>query len=102
MAIGIDMEAASEREIVVARTIEGSRQRVFQAYTDVKHLAHRWGPNGFTTTTHRFAFRPGGTWEFIMHGPDGIDYPNWIEFRAIVPPERIVYVHGERRQSPRR
>ena len=100
MATEIDPATASDREIVVARTIEGSRPLVFQAYTDVKHLAQWWGPLGFTTTTHRFDFRSGGVWDFIMHGPDGTDYPNWIEFREIVPPERIVYVHGESANDP--
>ena len=53
-----------------------------------------WGPNGFTTTTHSFDFRPGGVWRFVMHGPDGRDYQNRISFEEIVPPERIVYRHG--------
>jgi uncharacterized protein YndB with AHSA1/START domain len=92
--------ADSEREIVVSRTIEGPRRLVFEAYTEVRHLARWWGPEGFTTTTHAFEFRPGGVWDFTMHGPDGSDYPNWIEWREIVPPERIVYLHGEREDDP--
>ena len=101
MARATDTAAASDREIIVTRTIEGARPLVFGAYTDVKHLAHWYGPDGFTTTTHQFAFRPGGVWEFIMHGPDGTDYPNRIEYREIVPPERIVYVHGASADDPK-
>jgi len=33
-------------------------------------------------------------------GPDGIDYPNYIEFREIVPPERIVQLHGDYAGDP--
>ena len=51
-------------------------------------------PDGFTTTTHSFEFRPGGVWRFVMHGPYGRDYQNRITFDEIVPPERIVYRHG--------
>jgi uncharacterized protein YndB with AHSA1/START domain len=29
-----------------------------------------------------------------MHGPDGVDYPNYIVFKDVVPPERLVYTHG--------
>jgi uncharacterized protein YndB with AHSA1/START domain len=94
-------QTASGREIVVSRTIEGPRRLVFEAFTDVAHLAQWWGPNGFTTTTNAFEFRPGGVWNFIMHGPDGADSPNWIEWREIVPPERIAYLHGERDGNPR-
>lgn len=90
----------ADREIVLSRIIEGPRPLVFEAYTDVRHLAHWWGPNGFTTTTHSFEFRPGGVWDFIMHGPDGTDYPNRIEWREIVPPERLVYLHGESEDDP--
>jgi uncharacterized protein YndB with AHSA1/START domain len=94
-------QTASDREIVVSRTIFGPRRLVFEAFTDVKHLAQWWGPNGFTTTTHAFEFRPGGVWDFTMHGPDGADFQNWIEWREIVPPERIDYLHGERDGDPR-
>lgn len=38
----------------------------------------KWGPEGFTTTTRAFEFRVGGEWDFVMHGPDGTDYTEWI------------------------
>jgi uncharacterized protein YndB with AHSA1/START domain len=101
MEIADSTRAASEREIVVSRLIEGPRRLVFGAYTDVKHLAHWWGPDGFTTTTRSFEFRAGGVWDFVMHGPDGTDYPNWVEWREIVPPERIVLLPVERAGDPR-
>lgn len=80
--------------------IKGTREfdapvaMVFAAFTDPKHLSQWWGPNGFTTTTSHFEFRPGGVWRFVMHGPDGRDYQNRITFDAIVPNERIAYSHG--------
>jgi uncharacterized protein YndB with AHSA1/START domain len=86
----------SDREFVVTRLIEGPRPLVFEAYTDPEHLAQWWGPNGFTTTTRAFEFRPGGVWDFVMHAPDGTDYSNWIEWREIEPPERLVFLHGDR------
>ena len=94
------MTDESERSIVVSRIIEGPRDLVFEAFTDVRHLSMWWGPDGFRTTTHAFEFRPGGVWTFIMHGPDGTDYPNHIEWSEIVPHERIVYLHGESADDP--
>ena len=44
-------------------------------------------------TTSRFALRPGGEWIFVMHGPDGADYPNHVTWKEISPPARIVYLH---------
>jgi uncharacterized protein YndB with AHSA1/START domain len=95
-----EREPASEREIVLSRSIEGPVRLVFLAYTSAAHVAEWWGPDGFSITTHSFDFRVGGTWEFIMHGPDGTDYPNWIEWREIVPEERIVMLHGARAGDP--
>lgn len=36
---------------------------------------------------------------FIMHGPDGVDYPNLIVFDEIVKTERIVYTHGSGKEG---
>jgi uncharacterized protein YndB with AHSA1/START domain len=53
------------------------------------------GANGFTTTIHEMDVSVGGVWRFIMHGPDGTDYPNKIVYREIVKPERLVYDRGD-------
>jgi uncharacterized protein YndB with AHSA1/START domain len=82
------------RELVVTRVIDAPRELVYEAWTDPKHLAQWWGPNGFSTTTHNFDFRPGGVWRFVMHGPDGRDYQNRITWDEIARPERLTYHHG--------
>jgi uncharacterized protein YndB with AHSA1/START domain len=89
----IDLEQ-DPRSIIGTRVFDAPRALVFSVWTDPKHLAQWWGPNGFTTTTSSFDMRPGGVWRFVMHGPDGRDYQNRITFEEIVPPERIVYRHG--------
>lgn len=96
----IEAEPVTDREIVVTRTIDGPQDVVFAAYTEVRHLSRWWGPSRFTTATHSFDFRPGGVWNFTMHGPDGTDYPNWIEYLEISPPERIVFRHGDSADDP--
>jgi uncharacterized protein YndB with AHSA1/START domain len=82
------------RSIVGTRVFDAPRELVFAAFTDPKHLAAWWGPDGFTTTTSRFEFRKGGVWRFVMHGPDGRDYQNLITFDEIIAPERIAYRHS--------
>jgi uncharacterized protein YndB with AHSA1/START domain len=93
------VEDTSAREIVITRVFDAPRDLVFQAWTDPKHLQHWWGPRGFTNTFHEVDIRPGGTWRFTMHGPDGTDYPNWIIFDEIIKPERISYSHGGGRED---
>ncbi len=87
--------ATADREIVISRIIDAPRELVFEAFTEVRHLSQWWGPNGFTTTTRAFEFRVGGEWTFVMHGPDGTDYQEWISWTEITPPERIALLHGE-------
>jgi uncharacterized protein YndB with AHSA1/START domain len=92
--------ATADREIVVSRVIDAPRELVFEAFTEVRHLSRWWGPEGFTTTTQSFEFREGGEWVFVMHGPDGTDYTDWITWTGIDPPERISLLHGEFRGDP--
>ena len=89
-----------DREIVVSRRIGAPREVVFEAFTEVRHLSRWWGPEGFTTTTRAFEFCVGGEWDFVMHGPDGTDYQEWISWTELVRPERIALVHGESRRDP--
>jgi uncharacterized protein YndB with AHSA1/START domain len=90
-ATAMDM---SDREIGTTRIFEAPRALVWTAWTDPEHLAKWWGPNGFSITTKKWEFSPGGEWLFTMHGPDGTDYRNEITFALIVEPERIEYDHG--------
>lgn len=84
----------SERELVFERVFDAPRELVFDAWTDPKHLVEWWGPNGFSTTIRAFDLKPGGVWQFIMHGPDGRDYQNRIDYEQVIRPERLVYRHG--------
>ncbi|NGN64591.1 ATPase [Streptomyces sp. A7024] len=94
------MAATVDREIVISRVINAPPELVFEAFTEVRHLSQWWGPEGFTTTTRAFEFRVGGEWDFVLHGPDGTDYQEWISWTEIVPPERIALLHGESRGDP--
>ena len=67
--------APADRTIVTTRVIDAPRALVFKAWTDPAHIAEWWGPDGFTTTIREMDVRLGGAWRFMMHGPDGVDYP---------------------------
>ena len=88
----IDLDT-DPRSIIASRLLDAPCELVFLAFTEPRYLAQWWGPNGFTTTTHSFDFRPGGVWRFVMHGPDRRDYQNRITYEEIVRPERIAYRH---------
>jgi uncharacterized protein YndB with AHSA1/START domain len=96
----VEESSTADREIIVVRVIDAPPDLVFEAFTEVRHLSRWWGPEGFSTTTCSFEFRVGGEWVFTMRGPDGTVHPEWITWTAIVPPERIELLHGERRDDP--
>ena len=87
--------STADREIVVSRLFQAPRELVFKAFTDPNGITNWWGPNGFTTTTSEMDLRPGGVWRFVMHGPDGTDYPNRVVYNEVVAPERLVYRHDD-------
>lgn len=91
--------STADREITITQVFDAPRELVFNAWTDPKRIVQWWGPQGFTTTIHEMDVRPGGVWRFIMHGPDGVDYPNKVVYSEIVKPERLVYDHGEKGRS---
>jgi uncharacterized protein YndB with AHSA1/START domain len=89
----VDSDSTEDREFVTSRVIDAPRDRVFRAFSDPTHLARWWGPKGFSNTFHEFDLRPGGKWRFVMHGPDGKDYPNESVFAEVVEPERVAIEH---------
>jgi uncharacterized protein YndB with AHSA1/START domain len=82
------------KNLVISRLLNAPRELVFEAWTDPKHLIHWWGPNGFTLTNNEIEVKSGGVWKFMMHGPDGSDYPNKIIFIEVIKPEKLVYRHA--------
>lgn len=75
------------------REMPASPDAVFAAFADPAKLAHWWGPAGFTNTFSIFDFQPGGRWVYVMHGPDGKNYPNESRFAEVQAGRRIVIDH---------
>lgn len=86
-------DAIESRSFLHTRLMDAPRERVFRAFSDPAHLAKWWGPDGFTNTFETFDLRQGGHWKFVMHGPDGTDYPNESVFNELDAPRRVVLEH---------
>jgi uncharacterized protein YndB with AHSA1/START domain len=83
----------ADQKIVSTRIFNASIEIAFSAWTNPELLKQWWGPKGFTNTFHQFDLRNGGRWKFVMHGPDGANYPNESVFVEIKTPGRIVLDH---------
>jgi uncharacterized protein YndB with AHSA1/START domain len=78
-------------EFVITRVFDASRQVVFQAFTEPEHLAHWWGPKGFTWVSSNLDLRPGGIFHYCMRSPQGDEMWGKFVYREITPPERLVF-----------
>ena len=77
-----------------SREIPATIKQVFAAISQPERLARWWGPAGFTNTFNVCEFKHGGRWSFIMHGPNGANYPNENVFAEIEPPRKLVVKHA--------
>ncbi len=84
----------NENAIHIERVYDAPVNLVWEAWTDPKQVAKWWGPRGFTITTKSKDLRPGGTWVYTMHGPDGTDYPNHTTYHEVEQHKKLVYDHG--------
>jgi len=87
-------------EIKITRIYDAPVRSVWDAWTDPKQVAKWWGPRGFTLTTHSKDLRPGGSWKYTMHGPDGVDYPNDTQYFEVEECAKLVYDHGGNDDQP--
>ena len=83
----------SEREMGIQRLVKAPIDLVWKVWTSPEHIKHWWGPEGFTNTISGMDVRPGGVWEFVMHGPDGTDYKNKHIYKEVVKPTKLVLEH---------
>jgi uncharacterized protein YndB with AHSA1/START domain len=79
-------------QVTYKRYFDVPVELAFEAWSSPLHLSHWWEPDGFTLTTS-IDFSQGGFWEFTMHGPDGHDYENKVQFLEIRAPFFIRYKH---------
>lgn len=88
------------KELKITRIYDAPVKAVWDAWTDPEQVAQWWGPRGFTITHHGKDLRPGGYWNYTMHGPDGMDYPNRTIYHEVVKYSRLVYDHGGSEDRP--
>lgn len=86
-------DPAADRTLGTSRVIAATPEQIHAAFVSAERLARWWGPKDFRNTFHVFEPRPGGAWKYVMHGPNGGDYPNDSVFEALSP-ARIVIRHA--------
>jgi uncharacterized protein YndB with AHSA1/START domain len=87
----VDATSPNEPVIVVTRMFDASRELVWNAITDPKHVAQWYGGQGFTNPVCEMDVRPGGIWRQVMQAPNGAQFTINSVFLEVVEPERLVW-----------
>jgi uncharacterized protein YndB with AHSA1/START domain len=85
---------ADIKEFVISQTFDAPRDVVWKAWTERERLTQWFGPKGFTMSTAKLDFRPGGTLHYCLRSAEGKEMWGKFVYREIVAPERIVWVNS--------
>ena len=75
----------------LTRTIAGSPDAVFRAWTDPEQLARWFGPGAFTVVRAELDLRAGGAYRIVFDAGDGEPVTLTGEYVEIDPPRRLVF-----------
>ena len=82
--------SVADRELVLTRVIDVSRDKVYRAWTEPELLKQWFAPKPYTTPIVEVDVRPGGSNYFVMRAPDGTELPNRGVYLEVVPNQRLV------------
>jgi uncharacterized protein YndB with AHSA1/START domain len=95
---GTTAERASDRELVVTRTVDGPARIVFEAWSRPELFQRWWTPKSFgiTLISYEADIRTGGGYRLVMGHPASEQpmafFGRYIE---VTPPSRIVWTNDE-------
>jgi uncharacterized protein YndB with AHSA1/START domain len=87
-------ESTADRELTITRIFDAPRALVFKTWSMPEHMAHWWGPSGYTLPACEMDFRSGGSYRLCMRSPEGKEFRVRGVYREIAAPERIVMAGG--------
>jgi uncharacterized protein YndB with AHSA1/START domain len=88
-----DTPTAQDQQVLITRIFDAPRDLVFRAWTDPRHVAQWFGPEGFDTRreTVEIDLRVGGRFELAMvHKQTGAQFPVRYEIIELDPPRLLV------------
>jgi uncharacterized protein YndB with AHSA1/START domain len=86
----LEISTPTDREVVLKRTFDASRELVFEALTTPELLKRWYGPTGWTLILCEIDLKVGGNWHFVVQRPDGKKIGQKGVYHEVISPERIV------------
>ncbi len=84
-------ETIAPLELMINRTINAPRERVFRAWTEAEALNRWFSPDPAWVVTSSVDLRVGGEYWIEMHKPDGQTHRAKGMYREIHRPDRLVF-----------
>lgn len=91
-ASGFSVTTPSDREIVIRREFNASRDLVFAAWTKPEHVRNWYGCGEAGLAVCDIDLKVGGNYRYVMRMPDGSEHGFGGTYREIDPPARLVYI----------
>jgi uncharacterized protein YndB with AHSA1/START domain len=91
MSTNAEVVPDTNRDLVLTRLIDASREKLFRAWTEPALLMQWFAPLPYTTPRAELDVRPGGASLVVMRGPDGVELPNQGVYLEVVRNERLVF-----------
>src|SRR3982751_303751 len=90
----LQVTTPSDQEILMTRVFDAPRRLVFDAFTKPELLKRWFGPRGWSLVVCEVDLKDGGTFRFVLRGPDGRDMGMRGVYREVVAPERSVHIES--------
>jgi uncharacterized protein YndB with AHSA1/START domain len=78
----------------LTRIFDAPRRLVFDAFTKPELLKRWFGPRGWSLVVCEVDLKVGGTFRFVLRGPDGKEMGMRGVYREIAAPERSVHMES--------
>ena len=95
------MSTSTGHTLRLTREIRASRERVFDAWTQVAHLKNWSCPEGLEVADVQVDLRVGGAFLIDMADPEGGHHTAFGEYREIERPGRLVYTWDWKQEEHR-
>ena len=90
----LQVTTRGDHEILMTRVFQAPRHLVYEAFTKPELLKQWFGPHGWSLVVCEVDLRVGGSYRFVLEGPDGRRMGMSGEYRELAPPDHSV--HTER------
>ena len=75
----------------LTRVIHAAPEKVFEAWTDPKHLKKWSAPEGYTVVIAEVDLTVGGRFRIRMQSPEGTTHTVFGSYREVTRPKKLVY-----------